>query len=82
MHHSSLTSISGEQLNMFDLHIWPWFERESTELPAEHFPKLRGWVQAMKGTQAAKGGATPMQHYTEYVTSYLNGEEPPYDIGL
>ena len=51
-------------------------------LPADKFPKLRAWTEAMLQTDAAKGGATPMEYLNDFFTGLKKDNESAYDVGL
>jgi len=80
----------GNEPSMLDYHIWPFFERMPAVLklrgiellPADKFPKLSKWVEAMKQLPAVKEIYHEPERHAAFLESSLTGGMPDYDLGL
>ncbi|XP_069111865.1 glutathione S-transferase omega-1-like [Argopecten irradians] len=80
----------GDQPSMLDFMLWPWFERlpiiskmmpGAEALPAEKFPNLNAWVEAMLSQPAVKETMFDLPTHIAFLQGYSTGK-PNYDIGL
>jgi len=84
------TYFGGGQPAMLDYDIWPFFERMPAvkvlhgidPLPADKFPKLFKWAEAMKQLPAVKEVYHDPDRHAAFIKTYIAGGVPDYDLGL
>ncbi len=82
---------TGEQPSMVDFFIYPWFERfpavrkvipDWDPLPADVYPKLTAWIQAMQSVPAVQACALSTEMHEGFIRSLVEHGKPDVNFGL